>query len=200
MESYTTQVQKTDDKGNPVTTNIQLVLSMPKLDDKGKPVLTNGVAVTMDTPIDAKGGDQTSRSWWTKVDTQPIPVGPVARFESIKQLFTNGGGWYGVNSAHPFENPTPLSDFLEMLAIIVVPMAQVYMFGLLIGNKKHAWCLFCVMLAMYVFSFGVAWYAKHGPIPLSPICLRTWREGTALWRDEQRAVGRPPAPRSTTAR
>ena len=101
-----------------------------------------------------------------KVDTQPIPVGPVASFESIKQLFTNGGGWYNVNSAHPFENPTPLSDFLEMLAIIVVPMAQVYMFGLLIGNKKHAWCLFCVMLAMYVFSFGIAWYCQTQPNPV----------------------------------
>ena len=73
----------------------------------------------------------------------------MASFESIKQLFTNGGGWYNVNSAHPFENPTPLTNFLEMLAIIVVPMAQVYMFGLLVGNKKHAWCLFNVMLAMY---------------------------------------------------
>ena len=96
----------------------------------------------------------------TKVATQPIPVGPVASFESCKQLFTNGGGWYGVNSAHPFENPTPLTNFLEMLAIIVVPMAQVYMFGLLIGNKKHAWCLFMVMLGLYLFSFGVAWYCE----------------------------------------
>ena len=100
------------------------------------------------------------------VATQPIPVGPVASFESCKQLFTNGGGWYGVNSAHPFENPTPLSDFLEMLAIIVVPMAQVYMFGLLIGNKKHAWCLFTVMLGLYLLSFGIAWYAETRPNPV----------------------------------
>ncbi len=123
VEPYTTQVQKTDDKGNPVN------------GADGKPVM-----------VDAK------------VDTQPIPIGPVASFESCKQLFTNGGGWYGVNSAHPLENPTPLSDFLEMLAIIVVPMAQVYMFGLLVGNKRHAWCLFAVMLALYVLSFAVAWY------------------------------------------
>ena len=101
-----------------------------------------------------------------RVETQVIPVGPVASFESCKQLFTNGGGYYGVNSSHPLENPTPLSDFLEMLAIIVVPMAQVYMFGLLVGNKKHAWCLFYVMLAMYVFSFGVAWWAEMQPNPV----------------------------------
>ena len=170
MESYTTQVQKTDEKGNNVTTNIQLVLSMPKLDAKGQPVLSNGVAVMVDTPqVDAKDAPIMTNvpvMVDAKVDTQPIPVGLVASFESIKQLFTNGGGWYNVNSAHPFENPTPLSDFLEMLAIIVVPMAQVYMFGLLIGNKKHAWCLFCVMLAMYVFSFGIAWYCQTQPNPV----------------------------------
>jgi potassium-transporting ATPase potassium-binding subunit len=54
------------------------------------------------------------------------PIGPVASLESIKQLFTNGGGWYNVNSAHPFENPTPLTNFLELLAIIVVPMSPAY--------------------------------------------------------------------------
>ena len=152
VESYTAQVQKTDDKGNPVTT------SVPKLDDKGKPVVgSDGKTVMVDQPVMV---DQ-------KVDTQPIPVGPVASFESCKQLFTNGGGWYGVNSAHPFENPTPLAGFLEMLAIIVVPMAQVFMFGLLIGNKRHAWCLFSVMLALYLLSFAVAWYAEVQPNPVT---------------------------------
>ena len=101
-----------------------------------------------------------------RVETQLIPIGPVASFESCKQIFTNGGGWYGVNSAHPLENPTPLSGFLEMLAIIVIPMAQVYMFGLLIGNKRHAWTIFSVMLALFVLSFVVAWWAEsqHNPV------------------------------------
>jgi K+-transporting ATPase ATPase A chain len=170
MEPYTTQVQKTDDKGNNVTTNIQLVVTNPKLDEKGKPVMTNGVAVTVDVPqVDAKGAPIMTNAPVmvdAKVATQPIPLGGVAAFEAIKQLFTNGGGWYNVNSAHPFENPTPFSNFWEMLAIIVVPMAQVYMFGLLVGNKKHAWCLFYVMLAMYVFSFGVAWYCEMRPNPV----------------------------------
>jgi K+-transporting ATPase ATPase A chain len=101
-----------------------------------------------------------------RVETQSIPIGPVASFVSIKQLFTNGGGWFGVNSAHPYENPTPLSNFLELLAIIVVPMAQVYMFGLLIGNRKHAWCLYSVMLALFVGSFAVAWWAEAQPNPV----------------------------------
>jgi K+-transporting ATPase ATPase A chain len=170
MEPYTAQVQKTDDKGNNVTTNIQLVVSSPKLDDKGQPVMTNGAAVVVDVPqVDAKGAPIMTNvpvMVDAKVATQPIPLGGVAAFEAIKQLFTNGGGWYNVNSAHPFENPTPFSNFWEMLAIIVVPMAQVYMFGLLVGNKKHAWCLFYVMLAMYVFSFGVAWYCETRPNPV----------------------------------
>jgi K+-transporting ATPase ATPase A chain len=127
MEPYTTQVQKTDASGKNVTTNIQLVLSMPKMDSKGQPVLSNGVPVMADTPqFDAKGAPIMTNAPVmvdAKVDTQPIPVGPVAALESIKQLFTNGGGWYNVNSAHPFENPTPLTNFLELLAIIVVPMS-----------------------------------------------------------------------------
>ena len=101
-----------------------------------------------------------------RVETQQIPIGPVASFESCKQIFTNGGGWYGVNSAHPLENPTPLSDFIEMLAIIVVPMAQVYMFGLMVANKRHAWTLYSVMLALYVVSLGVALYAENQPNPV----------------------------------
>jgi K+-transporting ATPase ATPase A chain len=101
-----------------------------------------------------------------RVETQQIPVGLVASFESCKQIFTNGGGWYGVNSAHPLENPTPLAGFLEMLAIIVVPMAQVYMFGMMVANKKHAWCVYAVMLALYLLSFAVAWYAECQPNPV----------------------------------
>jgi K+-transporting ATPase ATPase A chain len=170
MEPYSAQTPATDDKGNAVTTNIQLVVSMPQLDAKGQQVMSNGVAVMVDTPqFDAKGAPiMTNVAVMTNVmvASQPIPVGPVAALESVKQLFTNGGGWYNVNSAHPFENPTPLANFLELLAIIVVPMAQVYMFGLLVGNKKHAWCLFNVMLALFVFSFVLTWYFEAKPNPI----------------------------------
>jgi K+-transporting ATPase ATPase A chain len=175
MEPYTTQVQKTDEKGNNVTTNIQLVLQQPKLDAHGQALVANGAPVMVDVPqVDAKGQPIMTNvpvMVDAKVTTQIIPVGLVAAFESIKQLFTNGGGWYNVNSAHPFENPTPFTNFWELLAIIVVPMAQVYMFGLLVGNKKHAWCLFSVMLAMFVFSFCVSWYYETRPNPVMAATL-----------------------------
>ena len=171
MESYTTQVQKTDDKGNNVTTNIPLVLSVAKLDAKGQPLMANGAPVMVDTPqFDTKGKPIMTNAPVmvdAKVTTQPIPLGPVASLESIKQLFTNGGGWFNVNSAHPFENPTPLSNFLELLAIIDVPMAQVYMFGLMVGNTKHAWTLFAVMLALFMISFAACWYFESQPNPVT---------------------------------
>ncbi|HWC59863.1 MAG TPA: potassium-transporting ATPase subunit KdpA [Verrucomicrobiae bacterium] len=170
VEPYTTQVQKTDDQGNLVTTNIQLVVQGPKLDVNGKQVMENGAVVMVDIPqVDAKGAPIMTNAPVmvdAKVETQPIPLGAVASFESIKQLFTNGGGWYNVNSSHPYENPTPFSNFWEMLAIIIVPMAQVYMFGLLVGNKKHAWCLFSVMFALYLLSFAGAWYFETRPNPV----------------------------------
>ena len=132
-----------------MTNGVPVMMDAPQVDAKGAPIMTN-VPVMVDA----------------KVATQPIPLGGVACFEAIKQLFTNGGGWYNVNSAHPFENPTPLANFLELLAIIVVPMAQVYMFGLLVGNKKHAWTLFAVMLALYILSFAGSWYFESQPNPV----------------------------------
>jgi K+-transporting ATPase ATPase A chain len=170
VEPYTTQVPKTDDKGQPVMTNIPVMAQAPKLDEKGQPVLTNGVAVMVDVPkLDDKANPVVTNvavMVGQKVETQSIPLGWLASFMPIKQLFTNGGGWYGQNSAHPFENPTPLANFLELLAIIIVPMAQVYMFGLLAGNLKHAWCLFMVMLGLFLLSFGVAWWAETRPNPV----------------------------------
>jgi len=175
METYTAQVGTNDAKGQPIMTNIAVTVSAPVLDAQGKAVVSNGAPVMADVPKkDGKGNVMMTNvpvMVDTTVATQPVPVGPVASFVSIKQLFTNGGGWYNVNSAHPFENPTPLSDFLEMLAIIVVPMAQVYMFGLLVGNKKHAWCLFMVMLGLYLLSFGVAWYCETRPNPVTASTL-----------------------------
>lgn len=169
-EPYTTQVQTNDASGNPILTNIAVTVPAPQLDATGQPVLSNNVAVMVDTPKLDDNGQLVTTNVPVLVNqlvtTQSIPVGPVAAFESVKQLFTNGGGWYGVNSAHPFENPTPLANFLGMLAIIIVPMAQVYLFGLLIGNLKHAWCLFFVMLALYLGSFGVAWWAETRPNPV----------------------------------
>ena len=86
-------------------------------------------------------------------EKQVIPLGPAASQIAIKQLGTNGGGFFGVNSAFPFENPTPLSNFIQVLSILLIPGALVFTFGRMLGSKKHAWALFGVML--FVFISGV---------------------------------------------
>jgi K+-transporting ATPase ATPase A chain len=110
MESYTIQVQKTDDKGQPVTTNVAVTVQAPKLDEKGQPIMTNGAAVMMDVPqLDVKGQPiMTNVAVMVdqKVDTQTIVQGPMASQVAIKMLGTNGGGYTNANAAHPFENPT----------------------------------------------------------------------------------------------
>ncbi len=84
---------------------------------------------------------------------QTIPLGPAASQIAIKQLGTNGGGFFGVNSAFPFENSTPLSNFLQVLSILLLPASLVFTYGKILGNKKHAWTIYAVM--MFVFISGV---------------------------------------------
>jgi K+-transporting ATPase ATPase A chain len=79
------------------------------------------------------------------VATQTLPLGPVASQVAIKQLGTNGGGYFNVNSAHPFENPTPFSDFLEMLAILLIPAALTYTFGKMAGEARQGWAILAAM-------------------------------------------------------
>ncbi|MGA8005101.1 MAG: potassium-transporting ATPase subunit KdpA [Burkholderiales bacterium] len=81
--------------------------------------------------------------------TQTLPLGPAASQVAIKQLGTNGGGFFNVNSAHPFENPTPLSNFLEMLAILAIPAALCYTFGRLIGDTRQGWALLAAMTVVF---------------------------------------------------
>ena len=75
------------------------------------------------------------------VTEQTLPLGPAASQIAIKQLGTNGGGFFNVNSAHPFENPTPLSNFLEMLSILLIPAALCYTFGKMVGDTRQGWAL-----------------------------------------------------------
>lgn len=84
------------------------------------------------------------------IDTQVIPMGPVASQVSIKQLGTNGGGYFNANSAHPFENPNPLTNFMEMLAILLIPAALCYTFGLMVGETRQGWMLLIAMLIIFV--------------------------------------------------
>ena len=94
---------------------------------------------------------------------QTIARGPVASMVAIKQLGTNGGGYYDSNSAVPFENPTPLSNFLEMLAILLIPFAQLVMFGRMVLARRHAWVLYAVCFSIFAIGVGVAYPAEqHG--------------------------------------
>ena len=94
-----------------------------------------------------------------KVTNQVLAMGPAASQIAIKQLGTNGGGFFNVNSAHPFENPTPLSDFLEMLAILLIPAALCYTFGKMVKDTRQGWAIFAAMMLILVvaifFMYGV---------------------------------------------
>ena len=84
------------------------------------------------------------------VTEQDIALGPVASQIAIKQLGTNGGGFYNVNSAHPYENPTPLSNFLEMLSILLIPAALCYTFGFMVRDKRQGWAILAAMMLIFI--------------------------------------------------
>jgi K+-transporting ATPase ATPase A chain len=100
---------------------------------------------------------------------QMIPMGPAASQIAIKQLGTNGGGFFGVNSAHPFENPTPLTNFLELLAIFLIPAALTYTFGVLTGDRRQGWALFGAMFILFLAGFAASWWAESRPNPITHV-------------------------------
>jgi K+-transporting ATPase ATPase A chain len=99
---------------------------------------------------------------------QTLALGPAASQIAIKQLGTNGGGFFNVNSAHPFENPTPFSNFLEMLAILLIPAALCYTFGLLVGDVRQGWAIFAAMSIVFVALIFVTVYAEQAGNPALP--------------------------------
>src|SRR2546423_9948927 len=107
----------------------------PITDKDGKPAL------------DEKGQPKTKKSTLTE---QVIAVGPAASQIAIKQLGTNGGGFFNVNSAHPFENPTPLANFLELLAILQISAALCYTFGVMGGDTRQGWAVLAAMTIIFV--------------------------------------------------
>jgi len=97
------------------------------------------------------------------VTQQVLAVGPAASQIAIKQLGTNGGGFFNANSAHPFENPTPLSNFLEMLSILLIPAALCYTFGRLVGDTRQGWAILAVMSIIFVgLLSGTVWAESTG--------------------------------------
>jgi K+-transporting ATPase ATPase A chain len=99
----------------------------------------------------------------TKMETQSIARGPVAALVAIKQAGTNGGGFFGPNSAHPFENPSAWTNLLSVAAIVVLPMSSIVMAGLMLKEKKHAAAIYGVMLSMMVIGATVAIWAESKP-------------------------------------
>ena len=98
---------------------------------------------------------------------QIIPLGPAASQIAIKQLGTNGGGFFNANSAHPFENPTPLSNFLEMLSILLIPAALTYTYGRMVGSQKQGWAIFAAMLILFGMGLAVSLAAETSSIRCS---------------------------------
>jgi potassium-transporting ATPase potassium-binding subunit len=110
---------------------------------------------------------------------QVLPMGPAASQVAIKQLGTNGGGFFNVNSAHPFENPTPLSNFLECLAILLIPAAMCYTFGCLVKDRRQGWALLAAMLLIFVPLLFVTVHAEQGNLEGKEV--RFGATNSALW-------------------
>ena len=127
-------------------------IQVAKTDDKGNAVLAaDGKTPVMVNQI---------------VDTQTIAQGPVASQIAIKMLGTNGGGYYNANAAHPFENPTPLSNFLQMLSIFAIPSALTWWLGRTLKNQRHGWAVWSAMAVMFVVGVLVCWKAEASGNPI----------------------------------
>ena len=129
-----------------VTTIEKLDYQQPKVDAAGNPVKD-------------KAGNPVMEN--ASTHTQTLPMGPMASQESIKELGTNGGGFVNANSAHPYENPTPLSNLFEMLAILLIPAALTYTFGRMVGDTRQGWAIFAAMAILLVAELGIAAHSEQ---------------------------------------
>ena len=98
---------------------------------------------------------------------QVLPMGPAASQIAIKQLGTNGGGFFNANSAHPFENPTPFSNFLEMLSIFLISGGLTYTYGKMVGSTRQGWTIFMVMMFLFVAGLGISLFSEYAANPVS---------------------------------
>jgi K+-transporting ATPase ATPase A chain len=133
------------------TTVEKITYQNPKTDAAGNPIK------------DAAGNAVTETA---TTQTQTLPMGPVASQEAIKELGTNGGGFFNANSAHPYENPTPLTNLLEMLAIFIIPFALTYTFGKMVGDTRQGWVVLAAMLILFVPLVIMAFHSEQHGNPL----------------------------------
>jgi K+-transporting ATPase ATPase A chain len=123
----------------------------------------------------------------TGLQEQKIPLGPVAAMVAAKQLGANGGGWYGPNSAFPLENPTPLSNALELVGILLIPIAIIFMIGAFTGRRRFGWLVLGCMASMSAVSIAATvWLEGHSPTAASALLMegkeiRLGGDATALW-------------------
>jgi len=143
-------IPQTFDKYATVTLTQPVTYDNPKNGPDGQPLK------------DEKGNPVTEKATATE---QMIPLGPVASQIAMKQLGTNGGGYYNVNSAHPLENPTPLSNFLEVLAILLIPAALCYTFGKMVGDTRQGWAILAAMTIVFVALLVCVYALEAQPNP-----------------------------------
>ena len=117
-------------------------------------------------PVSQTGAD--GKTTTQTVTEQVIAQGPVASQEIIKELGTNGGGFFNTNSAHPFENPTPLTNFFEMMAIFAIPAGLTYTLGRMTGSPRHGWAVWAAMAAVFLAGVTTAYWAEARGNPLLP--------------------------------
>ena len=134
-----------------VTTLEVTSFETPKVDDAGQPVKDDKGAVVTEP---------------AQTQTQTLAMGPVASQEAIKMLGTNGGGFLNANSAHPFENPTPLTNFIQMLSIFLIPAALCFTFGRMVGDTRQGWAVLAAMTLMFV---ALAYAAMHFEQQANPL-------------------------------
>ncbi len=126
---------------------------------------SQGVVQSLSPSVTATLLQPTVDSQGNQITQQTLALGPVASQVAIKQLGSNGGGFFNANSAHPFENPTPLSNFLEMLTILLIPAALCYTFGKMVGDTRQGWALLAAMLAVFVVLVIAAYAAEAAGNP-----------------------------------
>lgn len=128
-------------------------------------LVSQGVVQTFDPYMTVTLRQPTTDADGNTVTEQLLAVGPAASQIAIKQLGTNGGGFFSVNSAHPFENSTPLANFFEMLSILVISAALCHTFGVMVGDTRQGWALLAAMTIIFVVLLGVAVWSEQGGNP-----------------------------------
>lgn len=155
-----------------VSTLETTVYTTPRLDAQGQPLKDEKGAPLVD---EMKTGKQT------------LPMGPVASQEAIKMVGTNGGGFFNANSAHPYENPTPLSNFVQMLAILIIPAALCTSFGVLVGDRRQGWVILAAMTLLFIVMTLTVMYFEQQPNPALAVAHAT--QGSGMMEGKETRFG-----------